>query len=728
MEPEESGLQAYINESKELLQDMEDALLQLENSPNDSDLIASIFRVAHTIKGASGIFGFTETETFTHVLENVFDLIRNHELAMDAKLSALMLKSKDHLWNLIVNIGNKEPVSEELMQSGRDLSFALSEYAGIDATFTHEDSLQEVTRAKECVQENRIWYISLRFSTEVLQNGMDPLSFLRYMHRIGDIVGISSILHYEGELEHMDVLSCYTGLEIVFQTAVTQEEIEQVFLFVRNDCQLRILPPNATQSDFKDLIEELRRETPNIETIMVHLGVLHEHIGEHMVEPVARSVSLNEAVEDHQIESTVMAPVRKPVTKGPQSSKPPHSTNSNNPKSKSLRVDADKLDQLINLVGEMVIAGASTNLIAQALNNDRLTESMSVLSRLLEEIRDNALNLRMVQVGETFNRYHRIVRDVSQELGKTIKLEIYGGDTELDKTVIERISDPLIHLIRNSIDHGLESKEERIRLGKSETGIIRLTAYHEAGSIVIEVSDDGRGLDKTKILEKAMNQGLVSHTHILSDSEIYNLVFEPGFSTVDEVTHFSGRGVGMDVVRKNIESLRGSVDIDSYPGTGSITRIRLPLTLAIIDGFLVSVGDSSFVIPLDLINECIESDAIHKELPSYINLRGDVLPLFDLGKQMKIPTDTNSRSNIVVIQFGSVKAGIIVEKLLGEFQTVIKPLGKIFNHLKGVSGATILGTGEVAVILDIPALLSKVTDNVAGSNDYPLAPTNGTLH
>ncbi|MFV2056927.1 MAG: chemotaxis protein CheA, partial [Thiohalomonadales bacterium] len=378
---------------------------------------------------------------------------------------------------------------------------------------------------------------------------------------------------------------------------------------------------------------------------------------------------------------------------------------------KVLRVDANKLDDLINLVGELVISGATTNLLATRLDDENLLEAMSQMSRLVEEIRDSALNLRMVQIGESFNRFKRVVRDVSGELGKNIHLEICGADTELDKTVIEKIGDPLMHLVRNAMDHGIETAEERSLSEKPKEGNLKLNAFHESGSIVIEVEDDGRGLDRDKILSKALERNLIVEGQVLTDHEIHKLVFESGFSTAEKVTNLSGRGVGMDVVKRNIESLRGTIDIDSQLGVGTKISIRLPLTLAIIDGFMVGVGESCYVIPLDMVLECIELDEVRSSTNSeqgYINLRGEVLPFVQLDKMFDEVQKANVSQNIVVVEFAGYKAGIVVDELLGEFQTVIKPMGKILQNLRGISGATILGTGDVAVILDIPNLVQRM--------------------
>jgi len=379
--------------------------------------------------------------------------------------------------------------------------------------------------------------------------------------------------------------------------------------------------------------------------------------------------------------------------------------------SSTLKVESSKIDSLINLVGEMVITTASVMEHATRINDKDLNDSVHLLSRMLEELRETSIKTRMVPIGDTFSRYKRVVRDLSQELNKDIDLIIEGSETELDRTVIEKISDPLIHLIRNSIDHGIETIDERIKNGKGQKATLKLKAFHEASSITIQVIDDGKGLDRDKILQKALDQGLIdSIANIKNESIVNNLIMQPGFSTNTEVSNISGRGVGMDVVRRNIEELRGTIDIQSEYGKGMCVTIRLPLTLAIIDGFIITLAGDYYIIPLEMLLECIELTEDYKEFikeHNFINLRDHVLPLLNLKEYFNYPvsSDSTKKENIVVVNFGTQKIGLIVDELLGEFQTVIKPMGKIFKNLKGIGGATILGDGRVSPILDIPVLL-----------------------
>ncbi|MBV1921697.1 MAG: chemotaxis protein CheA, partial [Pseudomonadales bacterium] len=382
---------------------------------------------------------------------------------------------------------------------------------------------------------------------------------------------------------------------------------------------------------------------------------------------------------------------------------------------KSVKVPADRLDSLIDQIGELVIAGAATELHAKKSQKTDLQESASNLLRLVEDVRDTALRLRMTPIGDVFNRFPRVVRDVSKELGKEIQLKVTGADSELDKTMIEKIGDPLMHLVRNSIDHGIESPQSRLDAGKPAKGTVWLNSYHESGSIVIEIKDDGKGLDADKIKQKAIEKGLLSDDANLTLNEIYQLILQPGFSTATEVTNLSGRGVGMDVVKSNVEALRGTLDISSIQGKGTLVRIYLPLTLAIIDGFQVGVGYSTFILPLDSVVECIELP-IGIDGSDYLNMRGGVLPFLRLRSMFDVPGKAPSRQNIVVVSFAGRKTGIAVDHLYGECQTVIKPLGPLFSQVSGVSGSTILGSGEVALILDVAQLIRTAVSTDSNTN------------
>ena len=386
-------------------------------------------------------------------------------------------------------------------------------------------------------------------------------------------------------------------------------------------------------------------------------------------------------------------------------------------------MQADRLDAVINLLGELVIAGAGASLLARQTRQGALIEATAQIGSLVEEIRNGTLQLRMVPIGETFSRFRRVVRDTAAELGKDVALEIVGGETELDKSVVERIADPLMHLVRNALDHGLETPEQRAEAGKPAQGRLTLSACHESGSILIRIVDDGRGIQRERVLQRAWDRGLVEQGVTPPEADILKLIFEPGFSTAEKVTNLSGRGVGMDVVRRNIEALRGSVNIFSDPGEGSRIEIRLPLTLAIIDGFLVGVGTSKFIFPLDSVVEVIENRLTETALDaggrSVVELRGQVLPVVSLRTLYALDSAEPERSSVVVIQSDGRRYGVMVDGLLGQHQTVIKPLGRMFRSLRGMSGSSILGNGEVALIFDVGSLCRLAEQPPPGQSRTP---------
>ncbi len=704
----------FVIEAREQLEAMEAGLMQLEQGDRDPETINSVFRAAHTIKGASGVVEVVTVEKFTHVLENVLDRLRNNEIQVSGDMISALLKGCDHIGALLTKVegGESEP-DPDLQAAGEAIAEKLRVYAsGTAAAKTEKTSLPneqngEVERqGGSGTAMTDCWHISIRFGHDVLRNGMDPLAFLRYLLSLGEIAHMTTIADGMPDEEHMDPESCYLGFEINFRSHAQKEKIEGVFDFCRDECDLHILPPHSKIGDYMALIETLPEEVMRLGEILVKSGALtQEELDEGLVkqQTAARAAFGTETPAPQLGDILVEQKMVQPEIVEAAAVKQKQVGEKKAAEARLIRVQADKLDHLIDLVGELVIAGASANLLAQKSKQSTLVEATSILSRLVENIRDSALQLRMVQIGDTFNRFHRVVRDTSKEIGKELELTIHGAETELDKTVVEKIGDPLMHLVRNAMDHGIESAELRAARGKPVTGHVGLNAFHDSGSIVIEVTDDGGGLPKEKIRAKAIEKGIISDNQVLSDQEISNLIFEAGFSTAEKVTNLSGRGVGMDVVRSNIRALRGAVEVHSEEGIGSRFVIRLPLTLAIIDGFLVGVEKSSYVIPLDMVVECMELQQANVDR-NYLNLRGEVLPFVRLRELFEVPGDLPKRENVVVVKSGGQKAGIVVDVLQGEFQTVIKPLGGLFRHLRGISGSTILGSGDVALILDVQAL------------------------
>ncbi|NTV09265.1 MAG: chemotaxis protein CheA [Zoogloea sp.] len=715
-------LLVFVQEAREQLSGMESGLLGMEAGDHDPETVNAIFRAAHTIKGGAGVVELPRIESFTHALENVLDRVRNGELVLGGELISRLLEGCDHLSALLDVVEGASVDENALKANGESIIAAIQQLSGMESAQPDAEKAVSADAPASSGEGggdlviNDCWHISLRFAPHVLKCGMDPLAFLRYLLSLGEIAHLTTLCDAMPVAAEMDPESCYLGFEINFRSRATKEQIEAVFAFVRDDCSLYILPPHSRIGDYVKLIEGLPEQTMHLGEILVASGALTadelsaglQRQAEAQA-PMQRPPLGEILVEQHAVQAELVdAAVAKQKQVGEKKAA----------EARTIRVHADKLDDLIDLVGELVIAGASANLLAKKSGQTSLVEATSVLSRLVENIRDSALQLRMVQIGETFNRFHRVVRDVSREMEKEIELVIRGAETELDKSVVERIGDPLMHLVRNAIDHGIEPAEVREARGKALRGRLELNAFHDSGSIVIEVSDDGGGLNKEKIRKKAIDRGLIAATDNLTDKELFNLIFEPGFSTADKVTNISGRGVGMDVVRKNITALRGSVEVNSQEGEGSRFKIRLPLTLAIIDGFLTSVGDACYVIPLDMVVECIELKGISGDR-DYLSLRGEVLPFVRLRELFELPGERPVRENVVVVHFVGQKVGIVVDQLLGEFQTVIKPLGTIFRNVRGIAGSTILGSGEVALILDVQALIQRNKRDEERELGYP---------
>ena len=705
----------FAQEAREQLAAMEDGLLRMEQGEQDADtlgeILGAIFRAAHTIKGASGVVELHHIERFTHILENLLDKLRNGEIELGGEMITALLQGCDHIGALLDRVDqghmDEDPAVAAAGEQTAETLRAFTEAGALAASkMMPEASVGTVERDGGDTTISDCWHISIRFGRDVLKMGMEPLAFLRYLLNLGDIAHLETLSDAMPPAGDMDPECCYLCFEITLRAHASKDQIENVFAFCRDECDLHILPPDSKVGDFIELIERLPEETMRLGEILVKSGALtQEELDQGLRRQQAATViaTATEQTPPHLGEILVEKKMVQPEIVEAAAAKQKQVQEKKTAESRLIRVQADKLDQLIDLVGELVIAGASANLLAHKSKQGALVEATSVLSRLVENIRDSALQLRMVQIGETFNRFNRVVRDVSKELGKDIDLVISGAETELDKSVVEKIGDPLMHLVRNAMDHGIESAERRAAAGKPAKGRVELNAFHDSGSIVIEVVDDGGGLNAEKIQAKAIERGLIQPGQVLSEQEIVNLIFEAGFSTADQVSNLSGRGVGMDVVKRNIQALRGTVDVRTELGSGSRFVIRLPLTLAIIDGFLTSVDDASYVIPLDSVVECLElrDDDTRGHM---LNLRGEVLPFIRLREFFDVEGERPQRENVVVISAGGHKAGIVVDQLLGEFQTVIKPLGSLFKHLRGIGGSTILGSGEVALILDVGAL------------------------
>lgn len=706
--------QIFIIESKELLEAMEHALLGVEGEVDPSESINAIFRAVHTIKGSAGLFALNDIVRFTHTMESVLDLIRSRQLTLSPFLISAFLECHDYLDGLILATQDGAEESPESRKICQRLVATLVPY------LEKKDAALPVggMEAVKCrgvgreISSRDCWHLSLRFARDVLKSGMDPLSFIRYLGRLGRILHLTPQLEFIPKDESFDPELCYLGLELDLDSEADRQTILDVFEFVREGSMIRLLPPHSKIEEYIAFIQSMPQEVKFLGEMLVAGGTLTAQELEESLHTQKEESSEGGTLEGRRIGAIFIEDqaVPRPVVAAALE-KQKKSRDQQAQELRIVKVQADKLDRLVDLVGELVIAGATAKTIAAHTLNNRLMEVTTTIGKLVEEIRDSALSLRMVQLIDTFNRFPRIVRDMSKELGKVIELEIHGGETELDKTIVEKLGDPLMHIVRNAIDHGIEPVAVRRALGKPDNGLLILNAYHESGTIVIEVSDDGGGLSREKILAKAIQRGLVSPVASLTDAEIYSLIFEPGFSTAESVTQLSGRGVGMDVVRRNIDEMRGSIEIDTEEGLGTTLRIRLPLTLAIIDGFMVGVEDATYVIPLNLVIECLDLETfLESEENHLINLRGEVLPFLRIREVFRMVLKRSQRERVVVVQYGETRAGIVVDRLMGELQTVIKPLSRIFAQVRGIGGSTILGSGDVALVLDVPQLIQLAAE------------------
>jgi len=690
----DEDLELFYEDASEQLSIMEEALLDISESGVNDENMGGLFRAMHTIKGTAGMFGFDNLVSFTHIAENLLDEMRSNKTPFSDTLLQTFLEVKDHTAILVESSVNKEALSEDSSLTQAKLSQQLSNLLST----TQKEELQNSSVSdkteldfSELNEDNGdMWHISIRFSEDFFTSGMDVLSIFSYFNKIGEIVMNTPILTNLPIITEIEPLTAYIGFEMEFQSSCSKEDIEEIFEFVEDDVTLFIFKtPNESA------YEELFEAYDGLKETLLEAGVYEEQ-----EEDVKEEIQ--EVFEEVKQEPKEELQAETKKSDEPKSSKKFTSS--------SLRVDSTKIDALINQMSEIVIANAKVETLASANEDSELQESIESLKLLLEDVRDKVMGIRMVAVESSFSKLKRIVNDTTKKLGKEIEFEIIGGETELDKTIVEKLSDPLMHMLRNSVDHGIEMPDVRESHGKSRVGHITLKAYTDSGMIVIEIIDDGGGINKEVVLRIAKEKGIVPQDAILSDKEIYKLIFEAGFSTAETVTDISGRGVGMDVVRSNIEELRGTLDIDSQTNKGSKITIRLPLTLAIIGGFVVQVGDTKYIIPLEMIKECIELTADMRESMkenSFINLRGEILPILDIRKHFNETIYPNLRENIVVVRYANQIIGLSVDELYGEMQTVVKPLGEIFTNVRGLSGGTILGSGEIALIFDIAKLIES---------------------
>tara|TARA_B110000914_G_scaffold7950_1_gene6623 strand:- start:5920 stop:8169 length:2250 start_codon:yes stop_codon:yes gene_type:complete len=730
----------FFEESFEGLELMEAALLELDIDNPDSEQINAIFRAAHSIKGGSGTFGFVQVSEFTHILETLLDKVRDGGHAIDADGIELFLQSVDCLRGLLEALqAEQEPDLQRANQLARVFQAVLDGATYADSSSqvnTNPPQDNEINEVLEpgppatpeaenlgTVRQQIGFTIDFKPDTDMLKGGNDPVRMLRELATLGEIKTTLDASELP-PLESLVADNCYVSWHIELITSCKIDDVEEVFEWVEDECELSITPIMADAPNVGNNQSEDAQSNSNAQAA--------DTTGQRLVMPSGPLPSLDElqlpspAVPKsfeaaHPIESPVQEAIKIPVEAKPAKAKPAKVESS------SIRVGIDKVDSLINLVGELVITqsmlgqmGSASDSINEE-NIGHLREGLVQLEQNTRELQDSVMRIRMLPISFTFNRLPRMVRDISLQLGKQVQLELSGENTELDKTVMEKISDPMVHLIRNALDHGIEMPEVRKAAGKPELGTIALNAFHQGGSIVIEMTDDGGGIDTERLLAKARGNGLIGESELLTQDQKLELLFAPGLSTSEQVSDLSGRGVGMDVVRRNIQELNGSVEVSTEIGKGSTFRIRLPLTLAILDGQLVTVADQTYIFPLVSISESLQIDGAKVNNlaggSDVYSLREEYIPILRLDRLFGLRQGEAvlDGSLLVVIESEGQKIGVVVDELLAQQQVVIKSLEDNYIRVLGVSGATILGDGNVAMIIDAVGLSSLAGKDIAAA-------------
>ena len=633
---------AFRVEAGEVLDQVEQGLLDLGHDLGNADLVNAVFRGLHTLKGSGAMFGFDALAGFTHHCETAFDRVRKGQVPATAGLVAVILSAQDHMRALVDGDAPKAEGDAILAR----LQAAIDEASG-------------VTSAAAPTAARTGWTVSFKLPVDAMANGTNPLMLLDELRELG---GCTVVARTDAipPLSQLVPTECHVGWDVTLIGDIKRDDIEDVFIFVMDDMDLTI-EPLAVEGE----------EAPVAETPAV------------VEEPVV-AMATTASADGPAARSTAKA-------------------------EESVRVPAGRLDALMDRVGELVIAQSRLSQLADHGQDLVLRSVSEEIERLAGELRETMMVLRMVPVGSLFSRFRRLIHDLSRDTGKTIEFETEGEATEVDKTVIERLFDPMVHLIRNSCDHGLETPEDRAAVGKPAAGTVRLAAHQAGGEVVITIRDDGRGINRARVRAKAEANGLIQPDQALTDHELLQMIFAPGFSTAATVTNLSGRGVGMDVVKRTIEGLRGSIDVQSTEGEGSLIALRIPLTLAIIDGLLVRVGTGRYVIPLTAVEECIElslEDDMRHRGRSLITLREKLVPFLRLRELFATDTRPDPFQKIVVVATPMGRVGLVVDQIIGNHQTVIKPMSALHRDATTFAGATILGDGEVALILDIAQLIA----------------------
>ncbi|MDA9467494.1 chemotaxis protein CheA [Bradyrhizobium sp. CCBAU 53415] len=677
--------EVFRQEASELFEVLEGALLDLGQRPDDRELVDSAFRALHTIKGSGAMFGFDKVASFTHEFETAFDRVRKGEIKPTQELISVALAAKDYIRALIEDPQSTDDIIGEAILDD------LKRFVSADMPAAPVVEIAEASPPTPAESRRAGWHLYLEFESQILRNGSNPLDLLEDLCKLGPcfVVPVTDGVPFLDEMEPED---CYLKWDVKLHAACDKDAIDDVFMFVQDEMKLTLSPLEHVEAPAPAPLLQLLDEEPVIAEVAA--PVVEAAAGQ----PVARAEPQSDAKPEIKREA---AAARREEAKQERGIA-------------TVRVQAERLDELMDRVGELVIAQARLTQLAASGSDLSIKMIAEEIERLASSLRDTTMGARMVPIGSLFGRFRRLVHDLSRDLSKPVEFVTSGEDTELDKTMIECLADPLVHLIRNAIDHGIEDTATRAANGKTEQGRIELAAVHSGAQVLVTVKDNGGGLNTARIRAKAEEQGLIVAGAVLTDHEIHQFLFHPGFSTAQTISALSGRGVGMDVVKRTIENMRGSIDLSTRPGQATIVTLRLPLTLAIIEGLLIRVGEGRYIIPLPAVEECVELTAEDERSRgrNFLNVRGNLVPFLRLRELMAASGAPDRHQKTIIISTGETRVGLVADQIIGNHQTVIKSLSKLHSDVTIFSGATILGDGTAALILDVAQLVSLAQSKV----------------
>lgn len=682
----------YIEEANELLANLEISLLSLENNSGEKKYIEEIFRVMHTLKGNSSMFGLQHVAEFVHDLETIYDKVRNDEMVLNKDLIDTTFLCLDHIKVIIYDSDLQAQTNKENHVT------LLQRISGFIQNPPSPENIREATGIK-----TQTFYILFEPAADIFENGTNPMFLVSELSSMGKSIAVP---HFKVTPDsEINPNECFTYWEVYLETEKTENDIRDVFMFVQDNAIINIkeLKVNGLLNH-PGLKEYISKDIYN--DVKINIEQLEKTFNEQ--ENKMEEANKEQEEVTHESEQSVQT-----LTAFQETEHRPNSPKKEKTVS-SIRVASDKLDELMNLVSELVTTQAGLSLFSDKLKNIELEPISENVEKLSRRLRDIAFGMTLIPINNMFGRFQRMVRDVSSSLGKEIEFITDGGETELDKSMIETLTDPLMHILRNSLDHGIETMDVRLAKGKNRSGTVTLKAFYSGVHVYIQVIDDGKGIDPNIIRQKAIAKGIVSAEDNLSEAQIFDLIFYPGFSTAEQVTEVSGRGVGMDVVKRNITELKGTIKVDSKIDEGTTLTIKLPLTLSIIDGLLVSIDAVRYIIPLAVITKCylVNNADMFNNFNELLLLDGEQTPFINTRAEFGCKVETGGQSQLIVVNNGERKVGLSVDYIIGEYQAVVKPLGKHYRNQDFISGASILGDGTIALVLDSNKLIELHTNKL----------------